>query len=91
MQLAEAIRLLLQLNQKADKIMATQDQEVIQLNALAAEVGNIATGIAALEAALASAGGTTPAVDAALASLQTATDAAQAALPVAPATASKTA
>ncbi len=83
MQLAAAIRLLLEIDRKVTQLMATQDQEVAQLTALTTEIGNIGAGITALEAALAAAGGTTPAVDAALAALQAATDSANALLPAA--------
>lgn len=64
--------------------MATQKDEAAQLAAITDEINNIAAGIGALEAALASAGGTTPEVDAALANLKTAADAALSKLPAPP-------
>jgi hypothetical protein len=53
-------------------IMETQNQEALDIQAVADQVTGIGVGIVALEAALAAAGGTTPAVDTALANLKAA-------------------
>jgi septal ring factor EnvC (AmiA/AmiB activator) len=69
---------------KLDHMAETQDQEAADLNALTTQVGQVQQGIVQLEAALASAGQTSPAVDAALATLKAAVAGAQAALPQTP-------
>ena len=65
-------------------IMETQSQEALDIQAVADQVTAIGVGVTALEAALASAGGTTPAVDTALANLKAATQSVTALLPAGP-------
>ncbi len=81
----EDIELLLRrLATMEEKIMETQDQEALDIQAVADQVTAIGVGIKALEAALAAAGGTTPAVDTALANLKAATTATAGLLPATP-------
>lgn len=62
--------------------MESQEQEALDIQAVADQVTEIGVGITALEAALAVAGGTTPAVDTALANLKAAAANTSSLLPV---------
>ena len=68
--LKEIKHLLLQLLTKEQTIMENQDQEALDIQAMADQVKVIISGIQALETALTAAGNTTPAVDTALANLK---------------------